>query len=84
MKSITLHKLDDELSERLAQAARRDGASLNRTAQRLLRKALGLDAPLRVDHRSDFTDLFGTWSKAEADRFHRRVRDLEEVDEDEW
>jgi len=49
-----------------------------------LRKALGLEDTGRADHRADFADLFGTWSNKEADRFNERVREFEEVDEEDW
>lgn len=65
-------------------AADQEGLSLNQTVKRLLRKALGLDAPARPDHRADFEDLFGTWSEAEAEAFNERVRECEEIDEEEW
>lgn len=84
MKSFTIHKLDDEASELLEQRARREGTSVNKLAKRLLRKALGLEEQQMVDYRSDFLDLFGTWSKEEAAEFDRAVAEFEVVDEADW
>ena len=83
MKSITIHKLDDELNGELTERAERTGTSLNQTIKRLLRRAVGLDEA-NTSHRADFEDLFGTWSTAEAEVFDSRVRDLGEIDESEW
>ncbi len=83
MKSITIHKLDDDLGERLGQMAKRDGVSLNQLVKRLLRKSVGLDSP-RPDHREEFSDLFGTWTEEEADAFNKRLKDFDQIDEEEW
>lgn len=45
---------------------------------------MGLDAVAQPDRRSDFEDLFGTWTEAEAAEFRERVRDVDVIDEEEW
>lgn len=84
MKSITLHKLDAALAEQLELAARQRGQSLNRTAQDLLRVALGIDRSPRIDRTEAFMDQFGTWSQDELDEFNRRNADLNRVDPIDW
>ncbi len=42
MKSFTIHKLEDEVYEKLEELARRERMSINKTAKKLLRKALGV------------------------------------------
>jgi plasmid stability protein len=84
MKSITIHGLDEEMSERLARAATREGLSLNRTVKKILREALGINTSPSTDHRADFEDLFGTWTDAETAAFNKRVREFGEIDREEW
>ena len=84
MKSFTIHKLDSELAEQLEKRARRDGLSLNRTVKDILRTALGLDKTPAENHRSDFTDLFGSWSQEEASAFDQRNRKARTVDPGDW
>ena len=83
MKSITLHKLDDDLAGELELHARREGVSINRLVKRLLRASLGLDKPAAINRRADFEDLFGGWSEEEEQGFKRRLADLEHVSPDE-
>lgn len=84
MKSITIHKLDDDLAGELELHARREGVSINRLVKRLLRASLGLEKAAAVDRRADFEDLFGGWSEEEEQRFKRRLADLEQIAPDEW
>ena len=84
MKSITIHKLDDDLAGELELKARREGVSINRLVKGLLRASLGLDKPASIDRRADFEDLFGGWSEEEEQRFKRRLEDLERIAPDEW
>jgi len=84
MKSITLHKLDSELAERLERLARERGQSLNRTAQDLLRVALGINRSSMIDRAEIFMDQFGTWSQEDLDEFNRRNADMSQVDPRDW
>ncbi len=84
MKSITIHKLDADLAEQLEKRARRDGTSLNRTVKSILRTSLGLDKKSIEDHRSDFADLFGSWSKEDALAFDERTSNARTVNSSDW
>lgn len=84
MKSITLHRLDDELAARLERHARASGLSLNKTAQRLLAKSLGMSGPGERDRRADFAALCGIWSKRDAQAFARAAAAFERVDPEDW
>lgn len=50
MKSITIHRLDDDLEARLGELAAQRGLSLNQLIKNLLRERLGLDGfyPLQI------------------------------------
>ena len=77
MKSITIHKLDDDLASELELHARREGISINRLVNRLLRASLGLEKTRRGRSAGGFEDLFGGWSEEEERRFKHRLADLE-------
>lgn len=84
MKSITIHALDDDLAEGIEKKAREEGLSLNKTIKQLLRESLGLMPNQVRDRREEFSDLFGCWSKEEAEEFETAVQDFERIDAQDW
>ena len=84
MKSITIHKLDENLSRVLEERARREGLSINKLVKKLLRSALGLEKVPEPDHRQEFLDMFGTWSDREAAEFEKSIEDLERIEPEDW
>ena len=86
MKQLTVRGFDGDLAEAIRQLARRDGTSLNQAALKLLRRGAGLpDGP--GDGRnigSALDDLFGSWTKDEADEFDDSLEVFETVDEAAW
>ena len=78
-----MHGVDESIDRKIREMARREHASINRTAQALLRKALGLgEGP--TDHRADFQDLAGRWTSADLDEFENATADLSTVDPRAW
>lgn len=84
MKSITIHNLDEELDRSLRKEAREHGLSLNKTVKNLLRASLGLSKKTLEDRKKDFADVFGVWSKKEAEEFEARIKDFEKIDKEDW
>ena len=84
MKSFTIHKLDAEAAARLEQRAREERMSVNKTAKKLLREALGVGDPAVRDHRDDFVEFLGTWTEEEAEEFGEAVRVFDEIDAEGW
>ena len=84
MKSITIHNLDEQLSEKIQQKAKEEGISLNKAIKKLLVEALGLEENKTQRRREQFLDLFGVWSKEEEQEFERRIADLETVHPEDW
>jgi hypothetical protein len=84
MKSITIHGLDDPLDTLIRQRAKKKEMSLNKTIKELLREALGLESIDPHNHKKDFQDLFGVWTKAEAEEFARCTEDFEKIDQADW
>lgn len=84
MKSITIHNLEDSLDSRIREKAKKQGTSLNKTIQLLLKQALGLKPKEKQDHKDDFVDLFGLWSKKDVNDFSKSTGDFNRIDESDW
>lgn len=84
MKSITIHGLDEILDKLIRKRAKKQGNSLNKTIKRLLEESLGIHKKQNSGHRDDFVDLFGIWTKREAERFSGIIQDLEKIDKKDW
>jgi len=80
MKSITLHNLDDRLTELITRRARKNGYSLNRTIKELLNKALGITPDPEKDKKHEFMDLFGVWSEEEYQEFEKGIEEFQKID----
>lgn len=83
MKSITIHKMDDEISKALEELSSKEQLSLNQLVKRLLKKSLGLE-PKEEDHRADFAEFSGSWSDQEAAEFSKSTEIFAEIDEEVW
>ena len=84
MKSITIHGLDDRLSHKISEAAKREGQSLNKTIKSLLEQALGLGSRKTTDHRDEFAEFLGLWSDKESKEFDDAIKDFEEINPEDW
>ena len=86
MSQLTVRGFDDELSTIMRRLAKREGISLNQAALRLLRKGAGLTDskgnPNAIGLSLD--DLFGVWSRDEAESFDAALEVFETVDESAW
>ncbi len=83
MKSITIHGLDTDLESLIRDLAKKEGLSLNKTIKKLLRKALGVSEQGK-DHREDFVEFLGQWSKEDRIQFEKQIEDVKKVDVGEW
>ena len=92
MNQLTVRGFDDELDAIMRSLARQEGISLNQAALRLLRKGAGLTNDDLTDHRPDnpnaigdgLDDLFGAWSRDEAESFNAALKVFDTVDEAAW
>ena len=84
--SITLHNLDDSLYALLKQKARKDGKSLNRTIQELLRESVGLKrhAEKSGKRKDIYTELCGAVSPAELRKMEEAEKEFEVIEEKDW
>jgi hypothetical protein len=86
VNQLTLRGFNEELAESIRRLAQRDGTSLNKAALKLLRKGAGLSDGKRNANTigSSLDDLFGTWSREEAEAFNSALDVFEVVDESAW
>jgi len=78
-----MHGVEPAVDRRIREIARTEKTSINRTAQALLRRALGLDAN-GVDHRADFLDLAGRWSQDDLAEFDAATAAFSKIDAEDW
>ncbi len=86
MNQLTIRGFNDDLAESIRSLAKRDGISLNQAALKLLRKGAGLTEG-KDDSEvigSSLDDLFGLWSREEAESFNAALEIFEVVDESAW
>ena len=87
MNQLTVRGFDDELSAILHRLAKQEGISLNQAALRLLRKGAGLTDSSKGNPNAigdSLDDLFGAWSRDEAESFDAALEVFETVDEAAW
>lgn len=83
MSTITMHGVDEVVDREIREIARSERTSINRATQALLRRALGLETRT-VDHRAEFQDVFGKWSKADLTAFEAATGDFSKVEAGDW
>jgi len=86
MRQLSLRGFDKELERRLKELARREGVSLNKAAQILLKRGAGLAGGNEPSTAvGDALDHFiGRWSEAEERRLLDSISSCEAVDEALW
>ena len=83
MTQVTLRKVPDELAERLRQAAKADGKSMNSLAIDLLAEQLGLVKTSRRKRR-DLSRFSGIWSELDATEFAANTSCFSAIDDEIW
>ncbi|MDX9714051.1 MAG: hypothetical protein RBT37_01335 [Dissulfurispiraceae bacterium] len=82
MKSITIHGINKDLDQKIAEKSAEYGLSQNRTIKMILQNALLPDK--QTSRREMFADLFGKWSPSDKKDFEARVKDFEKIDKSDW
>lgn len=83
MKAITLRNVPPDVAKVVRRRASERNLSLNKAVIELVALGGGLTKPATERH-SDLDDLFGKWTKREADAFDQEVRGLRRVDAELW
>lgn len=84
MSSITIHSIDNTTDILIREKARKEGKSLNKTIQALLKKSLGLGTLDENDRKKDFLDIFGAWNRNDENEFVNNVKTFNQIDAEDW
>ncbi len=85
MKAITLRGLDHETSEKLKQAAAKEGTSANRLILDMIKRELGLEKEKKYSKQyHDLDDLFGRWTREEFREIQGRIERERRIDPELW
>ena len=77
--TISLRNIPKEVEKAILEISQREGISFNKATIRLLEARLHKPAK-----NTDFDEFCGTWSKAEADRFDKALRQMRQIDPADW
>lgn len=84
MSSITIHGIENTVDILIREKAKKEGKSLNKTIQSLLKKSFGLEAVNENDRKKDFLDLFGVWDKNDEKEFINNTKMFDKIDNGDW
>ena len=85
MKAITIRGIDSSVSEKLKQAADREGKSVNKYIVELISQNLGAQKKKKYSRRYDDLDnLFGKWSKDEYKKIQGHIDNQRKIDPELW
>ena len=82
MKSITIHNLEDDLTDAIQKMSIQIGLSQNEVIRKLLRQALNLSGD--YNSKKDFSSFRGLWNKKEGNDFNDAISIFEKIDEEIW
>lgn len=84
MKTLTIRGIDPLLSEAIKIRAQKNNESINKTALKILREAVGLsDNPVYKTYH-DLDNLAGTWSEEDEIEFNKNIQDFGKIDKEMW
>ena len=84
MKTLTIRGIDPLLSEAIKIQAQKNNESINKTALKILREAVGLsDNPVYKTYH-DLDNLSGTWSEEDEIEFNKNIQDFKKIDKEMW
>jgi hypothetical protein len=85
MKAVTIRGIDSHVSEKLKQAARKEGKSVNRFVLELIDQNLGTQKKKKHSRQYDDLDhLFGKWSDDEFRKIQGNINRQRKIDRELW
>ena len=85
MKTITVRGIDSILSEKLKQAAKEEGRSVNQVVIDTIKQRFGIKKEKKytmVYH--DLDHIFGRWSSEEFERIQEKIDKERKIDKELW
>lgn len=84
MSTLTIHALEPDVERRIRIKAKKERKSLNQTLKQLLAESVGRSPLPAPDHRGEFEEFSGIWSRKDLEAFEKATADFEKVDEKDW
>lgn len=84
MKSVTIHKMDDLLAEKIRLLAEERHESMNTTMKSLLANALELPTEAAEPKTTGYAQFCGLWTDEDKAEFDAAVQIFEEIDDEDW
>jgi len=85
MKAITIRGVDNSTSEKLKEAAKSEGKSVNRFILELINQGIGISKKKTLTKKhKDLDHLFGKWSDSEFNKIQGFIDDQRKIDQELW
>ncbi len=84
MKTITIHGIESELSDKLKQTAKQSGKSVNQLLIDILKQNFGMKQKKFTVVHHDMDHLFGRWSEEEFNLIQGKIDKERKIDEELW
>jgi hypothetical protein len=85
MSAITIRGVDNSVSEKLKQAAKSNGKSINQYVLEMIKQHVGAHKEKKFTKQyDDLDDLFGIWSDKEFEAISNAVNDHRKIDPELW
>jgi len=83
IKAITVRGIDDEVSSKLKQIAKRENKSVNRFILDMIKQNIGVQKKYRKEYH-DLDHLFGKWTNDEFSKIQKIIESQRKIDNDLW
>jgi len=85
MKTITVRGIDSVLSEKMKQAAKQEGKSVNQVVIDTIKQHFGMIKEKKfTEVYHDLDHIFGRWSQEEFDKIQGKIDTERKIDKELW
>ena len=85
MKTITIRSIDDNLSEKCKDIAKKEGKSVNQFVLDTLKEKVGFKKNKKhTAVNNDMDHLFGIWSEGDYNMIQEKIDSERKIDEELW
>lgn len=82
-KAITVRGIDDEISSKLKQLAKKENKSVNKLILDMIKQNIGMQKKHRKEYH-DLDHLFGKWANDEFSKIQEVIESQRKIDLDLW